>query len=117
MQLVFETTNNFVIELGRLHAYANLKAGSEKIKIICNKVNCFENGNLIALVNLVPAKKLGECMGNDNVKCITQAFESELLNDDSSSYEISCKYENTNVDAVYFTLYRLCKYFYDLEKN
>ena len=32
MQLVFETTNNFVIELGRLHAYANLKAGSEKIK-------------------------------------------------------------------------------------
>lgn len=109
MQLVFETSNNFIIELGKLQAYANLKFGNEKIKITCNKINCFDNGDLMAFVNLVPAKKLGDCVGNDDVKCITQTFESELLSDSSSSYEISCKYVNSNLNAVYFTLYRLCK--------
>ena len=108
LQLIFETTNNYVIELGKLETYTNLKYGNEKITITCNKINCFESGDLLALVNSVPARPLGQCTGEANIKCKTQKFEFELGVNDNSYFEIQCRYAGTTRDSVLFFLYRLC---------
>ena len=111
MQLIFETTNTYVVEIGKLQTYTNLKYGNEPIKITCTKINCAESGNLVATINSVPARQLGQCTDDLNIKCKTQTFEYELRVDEAKAYfEVQCKYAESGQGAVTFTLYRLCNF-------
>lgn len=108
-----------VLELGLIDVYTRLPFGNEVIEITCRKINCYENGPLVATVNANQAKKMGPCeslsTGNDfstSVDCVEQKFNYTLfMNDMSGIYDITCKfYDSTIIDQVSYRLIKLCKW-------
>ena len=117
IQLKFETSNSETLELAKLKIFTRLPHGNERIRITCSKINCHQDGILVAYVNSVAAKKLGECFSyapnvqneNNDFECLSQQFEFNLTTKEYSSFNIECKLEQPLViiDSINFDLQRL----------
>jgi hypothetical protein len=118
LQIQLETTNLNVLEVGTNNVYTRLPYGSETIKVTCTKINCNQQGTLIASVNFLQLPRQGNCMAYapnsamSDRACTAQAYSYTLARDDSSSvYQVVCRINETFfADAIGFNLFRLCNF-------